>query len=181
MAPAEPVGQTLFIYGTGCNTHKGLFVYNRCPFEIKPAAAIFQHNMENLLEAIPNVVVFQDDALITGRNDAEHFCNIEAVLKRLVEADVEVKRDKCRFMLPEVEFLGRIASADGIRPSKSRIQAIGDVPTPANTTELKEFLGVLNYCCNFFPNLSAVLEPLHKLHKMLNGNGARSVVRRLLS
>ena len=47
--------------------------------------------MENLLKAIPNAVVFQDDVLITGHNDAEHLCNLEAVLKRLVEAGVKVK------------------------------------------------------------------------------------------
>jgi len=119
--------------------------------------------MENLLKAIPNVVVFQDDVMITGRNDAEHLCNLEAVLKRLVEAGVSVKRDKCRFMLPQVEFVGRIVSADGLRPSTSKTEAINDAPTPANMTELKAFLGMLNYYCNFLRNLSTVLEPFHKL------------------
>ena len=53
---------------TCINTHKGLFVYNRCPFGIKSTSAISQRCMENLLKGIPFVVTFQDDVLISGAN-----------------------------------------------------------------------------------------------------------------
>ena len=36
-------------------------------------------------------------------------------------------------------------------------------PTPKNVTELKAFLGMLNYHHRFFDRLSTILEPLHKL------------------
>ena len=43
------------------NTHKGLFQYNRLPFGISSAPAIFQRCMDSLLQGIPRVSVYLDD------------------------------------------------------------------------------------------------------------------------
>ena len=40
-----------------------------------------------------------------------------------------------------------------------------DCPAPKNVTELKSFLGLINYYHKFLPNLSSVLHPLHVLLK----------------
>ena len=73
------------------NTHKGLFIYNRCPFGIRSAAAIFQRNMESRLKSVPKTVVFQDDILITGCDTAEHLSNLEEVLRRLDKVGLRPK------------------------------------------------------------------------------------------
>ena len=36
-------------------------------------------------------------------------------------------------------------------------------PTPTNVTELKSFLGLLNYYHKFLPDLATLLAPLHQL------------------
>ena len=66
-------------------------------------------------------------------------------------------------MLPEVEYLGHCISADGLKPLESKVRAIVEAPTPKNTTELKSFLGLLNYYRKFLPQLSSTLAPLNKL------------------
>lgn len=66
---------------TYINTHKGLFVNNRCPFGVRSAAAVFQRNMESLLKSVPQTVVFQD-IVITGRSEKEHLDNLVEVLHR---------------------------------------------------------------------------------------------------
>ena len=43
------------------NTHKGLFQFNRLPFGVASAPAIFQRHMEMLLQGLPNVSVYIDD------------------------------------------------------------------------------------------------------------------------
>ena len=48
------------------HTSKGLFRYNQLPFDISSAPGIFQRVIENLLQGIPNVVVYLDDILIMG-------------------------------------------------------------------------------------------------------------------
>ena len=61
---------------TTINTHKGLYQYNRLPFGISSAPAIFQRTIENILQGIPNVVVYIDDILIAGKTEREHLRNL---------------------------------------------------------------------------------------------------------
>ena len=57
---------------TVINTHNGLFTYNRLPFGISSAPAIFQRVMESLLQDISNVAVYIDVILVAGKSHAEH-------------------------------------------------------------------------------------------------------------
>ena len=52
---------------------------------------------------------------------------------------------------------------DGLHPTVDKTKAILQAPAPKCTTELRAFLGLINYYGKFFPNLSMVLTPLHKL------------------
>ena len=65
------------------NTHKGLFRFTRLPYGVSSAPGIFQRLMENMLQGIPNVVVYIDDILITGSTDEEHLKTLSIVLDRL--------------------------------------------------------------------------------------------------
>lgn len=93
---------------------------------------------------------------MTGKSDEEHLSNLDQVLSRL-------KKEKCRFLLPEVEFLGHILTAKGIRPSPKNVKAIQKVDYPKDTTQLKSFLGMVTYYLKFLPNLSNTLFPLYSL------------------
>lgn len=61
------------------STHIGTLKMKRSPFCVKPAAAIFQKTMEDLLREFTNVVVFQDDITVTGRNVNEHLITLKLV------------------------------------------------------------------------------------------------------
>ena len=69
------------------NTHLGLFQYTRLPFGIASAPAIFQHQMEKILQGIPNIACYLDDVLITGKDDSEHVATLEKVFERLYQWD----------------------------------------------------------------------------------------------
>jgi len=145
------------------NTHKGLYQYNRLPFGVSSAPAIFQRAIENLLQGLPKVCVYIDDILVTGETEQEHLENLTAVLKRLKDAGMRLKKDKCKFLISEVEYLGHVINAQGLKPSGSKITAITDAPVPSNVTELKSFLGLVNYYGKFLPNLATQLCPLYQL------------------
>ena len=110
------------------NTPKGLYKYNRLPFEVHSAPAIFHRAMEGLLRDIPSTVVNLDDILVTGKTEVEHLENLEAVLTRLEDEGLTLKKPKCQFFLEEVEHLGHKISAAGLQPSDKKIQAIIDAP-----------------------------------------------------
>ena len=86
------------------------------PFGITSAPAIFQTTMDNLLQGLRHVVVYIDDILITGESDEEHLATLDEVLSRLEKVGVRLKRKKCVFMAPEVDYLGHRINRDGLHP-----------------------------------------------------------------
>jgi len=121
--------------------------------------------MDNLLQDIPKVCVYLGDILATGATEAEHLCNLQEVLSCLEQAGMHLKKDKCAFLLPEVEYLGYQISKKGLYSTKEKVGAIVEAPAPQNVTQLKSFLGMLNYYSKFLPNFSR-LAPLYSLlHK----------------
>ena len=145
------------------NTHKGLFRYNRLPFGVASAPAVFQRTIESLLQGIQRVVAYIDDILITGESEQEHLKNLDEVLKRLEAAGLRLKAEKCKFMMAEVEYLGYRISKEGIFPSSAKVTAIKNAPVPTDVQQLRSFLGLVNYYGKFLPNLSSKLAPLHSL------------------
>ena len=108
------------------NTRKGLYQYNRLPFGVSSAPAIFQRTMEGILRGIPNVSVYIDDILATGASDKEHIKTLNEVLSRLETAGLKLRQEKCAFMLSIVEYLGHYISAEGLRPTPEKIKAIAE-------------------------------------------------------
>ena len=145
------------------NTQKGLFRYNRLPFGVSAAPGIFQRTIEGVLRGIPHVCVYLDDILITGKTESDHLKNLEAVLARLEEADMRLKQKKCGFMLPNVEYLGHNISATGLQLTKEKTRAIAEAPAPQDVTQLRAFLGLVNYSGKFLRQLSSQLAPLYRL------------------
>jgi len=119
--------------------------------------------MDNLLWGFPGVCVYLDDILVTGATIDEHLRNLEATLQRLEEDGGRLKKAKCQVLLPEVEYIGYKISQDGLHPTEEKIKAIREAPKPVNVSQLKAFLGLLNYYGKFLPNLSSTLTPLYSL------------------
>uniref|UniRef100_UPI00398E96E8 aminopeptidase Ey-like n=1 Tax=Pristiophorus japonicus TaxID=55135 RepID=UPI00398E96E8 len=83
-----------------------------------------------------NREVILHDILITGRDSEEHLNNLGEALHRLDKVGLRLKRSKCIFMAPEVEFLGWKLVADNIRPTDPKTKTIKNAPKPQNVTEL---------------------------------------------
>ncbi|KAK9681283.1 Reverse transcriptase (RNA-dependent DNA polymerase) [Popillia japonica] len=65
------------------NTHKGLYQANRLLYGVASAPAIWQREIEKILQRIPGVSVFLDDIKITGSDDTTHLARLNLVFERL--------------------------------------------------------------------------------------------------
>ena len=95
------------------NTPWGLFRYNRLPFGVSVAPAIFQRIVDSLLQGVPGTVVYLDDTLVTGKSREEHLRNLELVLGRL--AFENIKNARFSFLWWNTEGI-KLIKRDSIRP-----------------------------------------------------------------
>jgi len=64
--------------------------------------------MDAALNGIPHVLCYLDDIIITGPTEEEHLATLAEVLERLRSHGFRLKRQKCLFMQPSVEYLGHV-------------------------------------------------------------------------
>lgn len=145
------------------NTHKGLFRYHCLAYGVSTAPSVFQHTMDQILHGMENVVCFMDDILVSAPIKEKHLAILDEVMERLEKQGIKIKQSKCAFLQDSVEYLGYRIDAQGLHPTADKVEAIVNAPAPQNVTELRSFLGLLNYYGKFVANLSTLLHPLHQL------------------
>jgi hypothetical protein len=173
---------------TVINTHRGLFRYKRLVYGLSSSPGIFQRIMSNLLKDIPNVTFFLDDILITGNTLDSHLGSLQQVLRTLSNNGLRIKKQKCSFLVQEVKYLGFVIDKNGVRVDEDKVKPILTMTPPNNVSELKSFIGMINFYGKFVQNLSEYLAPLYELlrkHRKwswsVEQNRAFVQVKRLLS
>ena len=144
------------------NTHLGLFRYTRLPFGVSSSPAIFQKMIDFLTRGLTGVSGILDDLIVTGANDKEHLRNLEGTLNYLSSIGVKLRKEKCSFMKPSIEYFAFV-DRNGVHPSPRKIQTIQEVPVPGNAAELKLFLGLVDYYRRFIPDMATLVHPLNRL------------------
>ena len=76
------------------------------------------------------VSVYLDDILITGPTIEEHLSNLDHVLQTIETAGLRLSKSKCKFLLPQVEYLGHVIDESGLHPTQEKVKAIQDAPEP---------------------------------------------------
>lgn len=79
------------------NTHKGLCRYNRLPYGIASAPALFQSMMDKVLLGIPNVGCYIDDVIVAGQNVDDCQKTLERVLGKLSEYNITLSWKNASF------------------------------------------------------------------------------------
>lgn len=110
-------------------------------------------------------MVFLDDVLVAGVTMKDHSDNLREVFARLQNMGLRIKLSKCEFFKSKVCYLGHIIDKNGLRPDDRKLEAIIKAPVPKDVSQLKAFLGLINYYGRFVPHLSSILHPLHELLK----------------
>lgn len=146
---------------TAIITPFGLYEFPRMPPGLRNAGQTFQRFIHQVLRDLDFVFPFIDDLLIASANEEEHRHHLRTVLQQLDKYGITINPSKCVLGKPEVTFLGYSVSQYGIKPPKSKIQAIIDYPKPTCIEELRRFLGMMNFYREHIPTAAAIQAPLN--------------------
>jgi hypothetical protein len=144
-------------------THAGLFRYKRLVQGASSALEEYQHMIGDLFKHESRISNICDDILVAGRNKEEHDCNVKKCLEILETNNLTVNESKCEWNKSEITFYGHTLSENGIRPTKSKVEAIKAFPQPKCRKQVSSFLGMVTYLAKFVPNLSTETEKLRRL------------------
>jgi len=153
---------------TAFRTPYGSFEYLVLPFGLSNAPSAFVRMMDREFPASrfrDSVVIFVDDILIFSRTWDEHLTHVEAVLTQLRKSKLYPKLSKCTFGTHEVEYLGHIVSAEGIKTDPSKVKDLLEMSPPKSPKEVRSFLGLAVFFQKFIRGYSKIAAPLNELLK----------------
>ena len=146
-------------------TPYGKYRYTRLPMGISCAPEIFHQRISDAMCDLEGVEVYLDDFLVHARTLEEHDIRLELVLQRCKELGLTLNPDKVVLAQKTVSYLGHELSGEGVRPGRSKVEAVHNMTVPTDKKAVQRFLGFVNYLAKFIPNLSQHTQPLRQLCK----------------
>jgi hypothetical protein len=111
------------------------------------------------------VLVYLDDILIHTPTLSDHESNIRKVFDRLRKHNIKLKPEKSIFFGKQVNYLGHVISASGIKADPKKTEVVQNFPRPTKIVEIQSFLGMANYYRRYIRNFSETAKPLYSLCK----------------
>ena len=120
-----------------------------------------------ILQGLQGVVQIKDGIVCHG-NGREHDDRLKALLSRLEEYNITLRKEKCHFGTQEVKWFGNIYSKEGMSPDPDKVMALKKWDRPKDKTEVKSFLQTVQFCQVFMRpekgrTYSDVTKPLRNL------------------
>ena len=159
--PLTPETAKLFTF----NTPFGWYNFQRMPFGICSVSEVLQKRNYQVFGDIPGVHIIADDMIIAAKTEQEHDAIPRKVMERVKASNICFNKDKMKFKVKEVVYMGNIVSEEGLKPDPQKVKVINEMTTPESKEDLRRILGMINYLAQFIPNLSAMTAPLLELLK----------------
>jgi hypothetical protein len=140
---------------------------------LKKSWRIFLHDLNEVDCHINNVGIFNDTW-------DDHLQSIDKVLSILEKSNFTVNPFKCKWGVKETDWLGYWLTPTGLKPWKKKLQVILAIQQPTTLTQLRSFLGTVNFYRDMFPKRSHILAPL-TAQSGAKGNKIAPSVRKPLS
>ena len=147
---------------TTFTTHLGLYRYCRLNFGTNSAAEIFHKEISQRIQNIEGALSIHDDILIYGKNQVEHDKAVKNVLRMMEQYDLTINAAKFEFNSRSINFFGLVFSESGVSPDPEKIKALKQAEPPETKSELRSFLGMLNFSAGFINDFSGYTSELRR-------------------
>ena len=101
------------------NTLFGRYRYLRMPMGEKCSAEVFQREMSMAMGDIDGVEIAVDDIQVHAKTQSEHDSRLIKVLERSRQLNLKLNREKSRFALIEVDYVGHRLTREGLVPQRN--------------------------------------------------------------
>ena len=153
----DSIDRTTFV------THDGSFEWLVMPMGLSNAPATFQRLMQRTLGHLGFVGIYLDDIIIFSNSLEEHKQHVEAVLKILKKDGLVANEKKCTFGVSEITFCGFVISNGAVKMEPSKVEAVRSWLPPTTISELRGFLGFINFYRKFLRRIGGIAAPLTAL------------------
>ena len=107
------------------------------------------------------MIVYLDNILIYTEDAGQaHIDAVWWVFKELRKYGLFANLKKCWFYKDEVQFLGYVVSAQGVRMKDEKIKAVKNWPKPKSLKNIQVFRSFANFYWRFIQNFSKIAGPL---------------------
>uniref|UniRef100_A0A8C7XV38 ribonuclease H n=1 Tax=Oryzias sinensis TaxID=183150 RepID=A0A8C7XV38_9TELE len=119
--------------------------------------------MDIMLCGMPGTVCYMVDVVVFAESEEQLEQRLRQVFQRFQDRGLTLNIDKCIFGLQQIEILGHVITAEGIKPDPRKVEAISKAPRPENVQLLRSFLGTCGFLMKCIPNFENLSETLRKL------------------
>ena len=161
---------------TAFTTPMGLYEFNRMPFGLSNAPATFQRFMERCFgdQSCETLMFYLDDIIVFSADFQSHLERLDMVFSRLAKHGLKAKPSKCHLLKTSINFLGHVASEDGISTDPDKCSALERWPIPTSAKAVRQFLGFAGYYRRFVRDFSKVAAPLFALTSQPKKGGKKT-------
>ncbi|KAL0231473.1 hypothetical protein GEMRC1_010877 [Eukaryota sp. GEM-RC1] len=142
--------------------------FTRAAFGLKNVPAFFQNLMVSFFA--DDIFIYIDGIIVCSEDFSDLPAKLRKILLKARDKRVRFGLRKCDFITykSKIEILGCIFQNSQRSISPDRIKAICSLPRPKTLSEVRSFVGSINFIRDWIPNLASVLEPISNLLKKTN-------------
>ena len=142
-----------------------VYKYHVLPFDLTNESTSYQHYMNDVLFEYLNdfAQAYFNDVLIYNKIRKKHIEHVRKILKKLIDADLQMNIEKCEFYVQKIRFLNVLLFIESIRINSLKIQMILAWATSTCLKKIQTFVDFYNFYRRFIQNFFKIVRLMLKL------------------